>query len=244
MRPLVWWVQDHLGLAAVGLFAVAAAVVAVVLVTSGSSGSASDAPAQTSKVAATATPKVTRPNEEKPAPARQAHKRDPRVSPAHERHATHRPKAEQTRTATTQAPPPKRKHHAAPTTTRVPPGPGGSPPSNDTGSHSISPATAEKVAAAHPGVSCPKGYSREQCEEAVQAAASPAPSTPVTQPSDCGAAMSAVQCEELFAAEAAAREAGGASVPAQECIEHPEQEKCAAVLEMMKAQYEAAHPGG
>ncbi|HEY5333210.1 MAG TPA: hypothetical protein VIJ21_06630 [Solirubrobacterales bacterium] len=104
--------------------------------------------------------------------------------------------------------------------------------------------TAEKVAAAHPGVSCPSSYSRDECERAVETAAAPSPSVAVSDPADCVKAMSEAECGELFAAEDQARASGTGSVTAQECLAHPELPACAGAVEAMEAEYEAAHPGG
>jgi hypothetical protein len=241
MRPLVWWVQDHLGLAAIGLLGAAAVVVAIVLLASGGS---SEAPSSASKVAADRPAEAAQgsadgagaPAEKTPAQRVRAHAAAP-----HHRRAVRHQKAKPTHAAGPAKPSTPGKSpagHAAPTHEAKP------PQSSDAAGHSLGKATAEKVAAAHPGVSCPRGYSTKQCGEAVEAAVAPAPPVTITQPSDCTKAISEAQCEELFAAEAAARAAGGASISPQECIEDPEQEKCTAVVEQMKVQYEAAHPGG
>jgi hypothetical protein len=257
MRPLVWWVQDHLGLAVVGLLGIAAVVVAIVIAASGGS---SEAPAPTSKVATDAS-RVAAPSPgrsqdsgdqatEAPAATNPGSRSGARTGAAHNHRAARHRATEPTRAGGVES-----SSTDGGRSSRQPKGTGAAdsaaadhpkpPQPTKTAQHSLSQATAEKVAAAHPGTSCPKSYSRKQCEEAVQAAAVPAaPSTAATQPSDCAKAMSEAQCEELFAAEAAARAAGTGSISVQECMEHPEQEKCAAVVEEMKAQYEAAHPGG
>ncbi len=113
--------------------------------------------------------------------------------------------------------------------------------------HHLDRATAEKVAVAHPGVRCPSGSSRAECEKAVEAAlTAPTSSTSATasSPAECTKVMSEVQCEELFAAEEAARENGGPGVSAQQCMAEPELPACSALVEEMEKQYEAAHPGG
>jgi hypothetical protein len=241
MRPLVWWVQDHRGLATVGLLGVAALVVAIVIVASGGS---SDAPSPTpTKVVAGEgqAPAGKARGHESSAP-RAAH---PAAQKAHHAAARRRLEARRRAAAAKRAAADRSSGQSKSSADQAAPGqqPKTKQPS-EAGQHSLSQATAGKVAAAHPGASCPKSYSTRQCEEAVQAAAAPAPTVPVEDPSDCTKAMSAAQCEELFAAEEAARAAGSGSILPQECIEHPEQEKCLAVVEQMKAQYEAAHPGG
>lgn len=247
MRPFVWWVQDHLGLAAVGLFGIAAVVVAIVIAASGGS---SDAPAPRPKMAASAQISGNqRPSHESAAETEaqptQRHRAHPAA--AHDRRKARQRKAEHAHAGEADKPSTKSKSDTADATQEAdntPARQSKGPQPSESGQHSLDQATAEKVAAAHPGTSCPQGYTKKQCEEAVRAAVDPAPSIPVTQPSDCTKAMSEAQCEELFAAEAAAREAGSGAILPQECIEDPEQAKCAAVVEEMKAQYEAAHPGG
>jgi hypothetical protein len=240
MRPLLWWVQDHLGLAAAGLLG----VVVIIIIVIAASGGSSDAPPQSSKVAASGSAQAGQASSDEvtPPPAAQPTRRHrAHASPGHHRREARRQKAEPTHAAGSETSAMKSKSHTAD-------GNGVRQPQTEQPSeaapHSLGQATAEKVAAEHPGTKCPKSYSTEQCEEAVLAAVNPAPSIPVTRPSDCTKAMSEAQCEALFAAEAAARAAGTGSISVQECMEHPEQEKCAAVVEEMKAQYEAAHPGG
>lgn len=245
MRPLVWWVQDHLGLAALGLLGLAVVVVAVILA---SSGGSSQAPTQPEKVAGggTSSPGAQGSGDGSTASAHADPTNRHRVRPAaaHHRHKERNGAAKPVQRGGADASSTKSKSHADQTAAAH------RPKAQKVGKvapdHSLDQATAEKVAAAHPATSCPKSYSKKQCEAAVEAAADPAPVVPVTQPGDCVKAMSETQCEELFAAEAAARAAAAGSVPVsvQECMEHPEQEKCTAVVEEMKAQYEAAHPGG
>jgi protein Tex len=253
MRPLVWWVQDHLGLAAISLLGIAAIAAAIIFATSGGS---SEAPGQRSQVVASpssaggqavAGGSASRQGRHRAQAGGGEHAQGQGAAPRHSSAAGHDARGGQGPKGGRDS-----RDHRTENTTGANAGAANHGTSNSTkpqqptssAKHSLGKAAADQVAAAHPGASCPKSYSRKQCEQAVEAAANPSPSTVVTQPSDCGKAMSEAQCEALFAAEAQARANGSGSVSPQECIEHPELEACAAVVEEMKAQYEVAHPGG
>jgi hypothetical protein len=245
MRPLVCWLQDHLGLAAIGILGLAAVAVAVILVASGGSSGGGDSggprASRSVKVAAGPPPSPAKPKAKAKADrGGEARAADGSSGSKVRRHrvvaAHHRSSRQSGAPADTSSPSPSasQAEHAKPAVSPPAPAP----------KHAVDQATAERVAAAHPGLECPKSYSREECEGVVEAAADPTPSTPVTTPADCGEAMSRTQCEEVFAEEEQARANGTASIDAKECIADPQLPACAAALAQMELEYEAAHPGG
>jgi hypothetical protein len=257
MRPLVWWAQDHKLLTAAGIGGSVAAIVVVLLLLSG--GGSSPTPAPAARVASSA-PKPRPRGDRLEAGTEGAGKRSTKASAGEAAvtagGAKHRAaRRRRIRHAASPSPakaasgPAKASHpteangpaHSAP-----PPAaePATKPRSKVSGGKAIDQATAERVAAEHPGVGCPTGMSREECERAVEAGAEAAPSTPVASPADCAKAMSAADCEEIFAEEEAARANGTPSIAAQECLEQPELAACAGMREQMETQYEALHPGG
>jgi hypothetical protein len=235
MRPLVLWVRDHLGLTAIGLFGVAAIAVAIIIASGGSSdssGRGADAGKSSSKQTAAGRA------------SGQSEAGQPQPVAGEGGQSAAAAGATGARSASAANRGPGHRGDRASTGAASAGSSGSTGPHPATTKSSLGKASAEKVAAGHPGAGCPSSYSRAECKRAVEAAAHSGPSIPVTKPSDCGKAMSEAECEALFAAEAAARDNGSSSVTARECIEHPELEACAVVVEQMEEQYEAAHPGG